>query len=164
MYSNATFRIKINNGINNDIPFKSGVRQGCSLSGGLYVLCLEPLLHYIRCNPCIPGVIPPGGEFPSIIQSIFHVNPANVMIKVSAYADDVSTFVFNNEHERATKAVFQLYNKASGGRTNEDKTLIFLVLQLVRPAIISVQSQPKLVLCSGHTHGYDSPTSINRIN
>ena len=125
LYSNATFRIKVNNSISNVIPFKSGVRQGCSLSGALYVLCLEPLLHHIRRNPRIPGVLPPGGQFTSIIRSIFNTDHAQVMIKVLAYADDVSTFVFNNEHERSTKAAFQLYNKASGGRTNEDKTLIF---------------------------------------
>jgi len=88
------------------------------------VICLEPLLHNIRRNPRIPGVLPPSGQFPAVIKSIFSNHSTNVMIKSSAYADDVSTIVFNAEDERATKTTLQLYNRASGGKTNEDKTLI----------------------------------------
>ncbi|CAF4810275.1 unnamed protein product, partial [Rotaria sp. Silwood2] len=124
LYTNATFRIKINNAISDSIPFKSGVRQGCSLSGNLFVICLEPLLHNIRRNPRIPGVIPPGGQYPAVIKSIFNGPSANTTIKLSAYADDVTTIVFSVDDECSTKATFQLYNKASGGKTNEDKTLI----------------------------------------
>ncbi|CAF4543415.1 unnamed protein product [Rotaria sp. Silwood2] len=124
LYTNATFRIKINNAISDSIPFKSGVRQGCSLSGNLFVICLEPLLHNIRRNPRIPGVIPPGGQYPAVIKSIFNDPSANTTIKLSAYADDVTTIVFSVDDECATKSTFQLYNKASGGKTNEDKTLI----------------------------------------
>ncbi|CAF4259501.1 unnamed protein product, partial [Rotaria magnacalcarata] len=57
LYLNATFKIKINNSITDPISFKSGIRQGCPLSGGLFVLCIEPLLHNIRRNARIPGVL-----------------------------------------------------------------------------------------------------------
>jgi len=70
LYTNASFRIRINNSISGVIPFKSDVRQGCSLSGGLFVMCLEPLLINIRHNPRIPGVLPPGGQFPSIVKTM----------------------------------------------------------------------------------------------
>ena len=106
------------------ILFKSGVHEGCSLSGNLVVICLEPLLQNIRRNPRILGVFPPGGQFPAVIKSIFVNHPTNVIIKLSAYADDVTTIVFNVKDEFATKTTLQLYNKASSGKTNEDKTLI----------------------------------------
>ena len=58
LYTGATFKIRINGHLTEDIPFESGVRQGCSLSGGIYELALEPLLHRIRMNPKIPGLMP----------------------------------------------------------------------------------------------------------
>jgi hypothetical protein len=94
LYTNASFRIRINNSISDVIPFKSGVGQGCSLSGGLFVMCSEPLLIDIRHNPRIPGVLPHGGQCPSIIKTIFNNQSTDVTIKLSAYADDISTIVF----------------------------------------------------------------------
>ncbi|CAF3957632.1 unnamed protein product, partial [Rotaria magnacalcarata] len=133
LYLNATFKIKINNSITDPISFKSGIRQGCPLSGGLFVLCIEPLLHNIRRNVRIPGVLPPGSQFPSVVRSILNKENVNVNIKLSAYADDVCTIAFNVNDERETQAMFELYNNASGGKTNKDKTIIFWISDWLDP-------------------------------
>ncbi|CAF3489106.1 unnamed protein product [Rotaria socialis] len=112
---------------------KSGIRQGCPLSGGLFVLCIEPLLHNIRRNARIPGVLPPGSRFPSVVRSILNKDNVNVNIKLSAYADDVCTIAFNVNDERETQAIFELYNNASGGKTNKDKTIIFWISDWLDP-------------------------------
>ncbi|CAF3298203.1 unnamed protein product [Rotaria socialis] len=110
-----------------------GIRQGCPLSGGLFVLCIEPLLHNIRRNARIPGVLPPGSRFPSVVRSILNKDNVNVNIKLSAYADDVCTIAFNVNDERETQAIFELYNNASGGKTNKDKTIIFWISDWLDP-------------------------------
>jgi len=166
LYTNATFRIKINNGISGTIPFESGVRQGCSLSGNLFVICLEPLLHNIRRNSRIPGVIPPGGQFPAVVKSIFKDHSTNIIIKLSAYADDVTTIVFNSDDESATKSTFQLYNQASGAKTNEDKTLILWCSDWLDPP--SFQSKVDRKWCSFlvvpiDTTGRLPPTEVTKI-
>ncbi|CAF4559921.1 unnamed protein product [Rotaria socialis] len=92
LYANGSFRIKINNSISIPISFNSGVRQGCSLSGGLFIISLEPLLHRIRSNQAIPGILPPGGQYSNIRQVVLanknNINPDHVRIKTIAYADD----------------------------------------------------------------------------
>ncbi|CAF3364144.1 unnamed protein product [Rotaria socialis] len=109
LYANGSFRIKINNSISIPISFNSGVRQGCSLSGGLFIISLEPLLHRIRSNQAIPGILPPGGQYSNIRQVVLanknNINPDHVRIKTIAYADDVNTLVRNKDEETATIAI-----------------------------------------------------------
>ncbi|CAF1060642.1 unnamed protein product [Rotaria sordida] len=119
---------------------------GCSLSGGLYVICLEPLLHNIRKNARIPGVLPPRSEFRPVMRSIFNEDHAHVTIKLSAYADDVCTIVLNENDERETQAMFDLYNKVSGGKTNKDKTSIFWISDWLNPP--SFQSKVEREYCT----------------
>ena len=47
LYANGSFSIKTNNYISTRFEFISGVRQGCSLPGGLFIICLEQV--YSRC-------------------------------------------------------------------------------------------------------------------
>ncbi|CAF3328262.1 unnamed protein product [Rotaria socialis] len=78
-----------------------GKRQGCPLSGGLFIICIESLLHNIRQNVRIPGVLPPGSQLPSIVRSI--LNRDKVNNKLSAYAEDVAIIAFNVNDERETQ-------------------------------------------------------------
>ena len=134
LYTNATFQIKMNNALSKKISFNSGVRQGCPLSGGLYVLCIEPLLYSIRRNPRIPGVIPPGGQYPAVVQSIFNTDSiSTVVVKLSAYADDVCTMAYGIDDEHETLKMFDNYNRCSGGKTNQNKTSILWISNWLEP-------------------------------
>ena len=128
LYANGSFRIRLNDSISMPIAFQCGVRQGCALSGSLFVIGLEPLLHRIRENPRIPGLIPPGGQIDAIRRIIFEGSNCPhviVSVKLAAYADDITTIARDPEEERETLGMFDLYNQASGGKTNGDKTELF---------------------------------------
>ncbi|CAF0814537.1 unnamed protein product [Didymodactylos carnosus] len=127
MYTGATFRIKINDAITQPIDFESGVRQGCSLSSIIYIACLEPLLHNIRNNPKIPDIIPPRAQYEAVRRKAFPYDGIDSTIKAIAYADDIDTIVFNRDEEAETIKMFGLYNKASGGKTNVEKTNVFWI-------------------------------------
>lgn len=76
LYQDIESALKINGGLSTPFKVERGVRQGCSLSGMLYALSIEPLLHRIRSG--IDGLILPG------------FNTAHIL---SAYADDVVVLV-----------------------------------------------------------------------
>lgn len=72
--------LKINGGLAAPLNVQRAVRQGCSLSGMLYSLTIELLLHKLRKEPsgvCYPGL--------------------SSAVKISAYADDV--MVIANEQK-----------------------------------------------------------------
>ena len=60
LYRNIESMLKINGGLSGPFQVQRGVRQGCSLSGMLYSLAIEPLLHNIRNK--LSGVVFPGGN------------------------------------------------------------------------------------------------------
>ena len=49
LYSDIESVLKINGGLSAPFKVGRGVRQGCSLSGMLYSMAIEPLLHKLRC-------------------------------------------------------------------------------------------------------------------
>ncbi|CAF1287356.1 unnamed protein product [Didymodactylos carnosus] len=145
MYNGATFRIKINGTITHPINFESGVRQGCSSSGIIYVVCLEPLLYNLRNNPKIPGTIPPGAQYEAVRRKAFPYDGIDSTIKTIAYADDIDTIVFSRDEETETIKMFDLYNQASGGKTNVEKTEVFWISDWLPPP--ACQGQVKLDWC-----------------
>ncbi len=57
LYSGVESILKINGGLCAPFKVNRGIRQGCSLSGMLYSLAIEPLLHQIRAKLhgiCLP--------------------------------------------------------------------------------------------------------------
>ena len=61
------------------IPLKKGVRQGCPLSGMLFILAVQPLAIQIRTSKSIKGL-----------------KNGNKESKVSLYADDTTTFIHDD--------------------------------------------------------------------
>lgn len=105
IYSNASTRININGFLTDDIPLRSGVRQGCPLSALLYVMIIEILALQLRANPNIVG-FRIGGE----------------RIVSSHYADDTVIKITQN---RCFKEVFKElkdYERATGAKVNYEKT------------------------------------------
>ncbi|CAF1286139.1 unnamed protein product [Didymodactylos carnosus] len=86
----------------------------------------EKAFDRLRSNNRIPGLLPPGANIPSIRQRIL---PSGIdpTVKVSAYADDITSVVYTPEEEEETLNMFALFNKASGGKTNVSKTEILWV-------------------------------------
>ncbi|CAF1666942.1 unnamed protein product, partial [Rotaria sordida] len=93
----------------------------------------EPLLNLIRKNPKIPGVLVPGSQYRSLVNTILQNDETNIEIKTLAYADDVCTFVFNINDEFETYELFKKYSYASGGKTNDTKTVIFWISDCLDP-------------------------------
>ncbi len=68
--------IKMGGGLSIPINVKRGIRQGCSLSGQLYSIVIEPVLCKLRRE--LMGL---------------QINTLNCSIKLSAYADDVTVII-----------------------------------------------------------------------
>jgi hypothetical protein len=80
-----------------------GVRQGCSLSPLLYILCLEPLLTKFRSDRLITGFLLPGEETES---------------RVVAYADDVNLVLKDEPSVRKALGLVDIFGLASGSKLN----------------------------------------------
>lgn len=136
LYSNGSFKIRMNGYVSKPIDFKSGVRQGCALSAALFIIAMEPLLHRIRMNDLITGVEPPGAQYLAV-QRIISPNKVNkeesVKVKVLGYADDLNTIVRNQMEENETMKMLNIFNASSGGKTNEEKTEMLWISDWLPP-------------------------------
>ena len=96
----------VNNGHASEfIPLKRGVRQGCPLSGMLFILAVEPLAIQIRTSKSIKGL-----------------KNGNKESKVSLYADDTTTFIHDDSSAVALFALLDRFSTLSGLRINKSKT------------------------------------------
>uniref|UniRef100_A0A8C5D1K3 Reverse transcriptase domain-containing protein n=1 Tax=Gouania willdenowi TaxID=441366 RepID=A0A8C5D1K3_GOUWI len=105
LYSEVESVLKFNGGLCAPFRVCRGVRQGCALSGMLYTLSLEPLLHNLRCK--LQGLVLP----------TFKSN-----IVLSAYADDVVVFIKNQGDADILANTIEKFNKASAARVNWKKS------------------------------------------
>ena len=100
----------VNNGHASEfIPLKRGVRQGCPLSGMLFILAVEPLAIQIRTSKSIKGL-----------------KNGNKEYKVSLYADDTTTFIHDDSSAVALFALLDRFSTLSGLRINKSKTGLWL--------------------------------------
>ena len=83
-------------------------KQGFSLSGALYTLCIEPFLCLIRRST--------GIECISLAKDM---RP----MRVSAYADDVNLFISNDCFDRIFYCI-DLYSKSSNSSVNYSKSCL----------------------------------------
>lgn len=72
LYGDIESVLKINGGLSAPFKVKRGVRQGCPLSGMLYSLAIEPLLHKLRMG-----------------LSGFNIPNFSSVFKLSAYSNDL---------------------------------------------------------------------------
>jgi hypothetical protein len=108
IYTNVQSVLKVNNTLAAPFSFERGIRQGCSLSGQLYALCLEPLLHKLRSPGGLNGLELPCSTAKRCTQS--------------AYADDVNALMTINSDFPVLESWIGVYERASNAKVNVSKT------------------------------------------
>ena len=107
LYSDIYSSVLVNGFVSGEFEVKCSVRQGCSLSPLLYVLCMEPFAHRIRQDPMIKGIAMPG---------------TSVQCKVCQYADDTNLFVSDIQSVRRILILVELFELISAAKLNKQKT------------------------------------------
>ncbi|KAI4883755.1 hypothetical protein NFI96_007667 [Prochilodus magdalenae] len=115
LYSEASFLLKVGGGLSAPFKMGRGIRQGCPLSGALYSLAIEPLLHRLRAE----------------LQG-FSMRGLQERVALSAYADDITVFLKSQADVHALLRVLGLYMGASSARVNWAKCESFLLGQWER--------------------------------
>lgn len=107
LYTDIYSSILVNGFVSKEFPVQCSVRQGCSLSPLLYVLCMEPFAHRIRTDPMIKGIPLPGTQ---------------EQCKICQYADDTNVFVSDIQSVRKILIFIELFELVSGAKLNKQKT------------------------------------------
>ena len=104
-YSNISSGV-VNNGYSSEFfSLQRGVRQGCPLSGLLFVLAVEPLAHQIRINDSIKGL-----------------ENGNKITKLSLYTDDTTAFIRDDSSAASLFTLLDQFGDLSGLKINKSKT------------------------------------------
>ena len=89
----------------NFFSLQRAVRQGCPLSGLLFVLAIEPLAHQIRINESIKGL-----------------ENGNKITKLSLYADDTTAFIRDDSSAASLCTLLDQFGDLSGLKINKSRT------------------------------------------
>ena len=107
IYSNIFSCVIVNQFVSEPFAVSRSVRQGCSLSPLLYVLCLEPVLIKIRNDIDVKGIKIPGQKLEQ---------------KATAFADDSNFFLSDDNSVRLVLCWFEYFGKGSGAKLNKTKS------------------------------------------
>lgn len=105
LYSGAQSLLKVNGNLCAPFNVYRGIRQGCSLSGMLYSLAIEPLLNQVRAK--LQGFSLPFDKGRVIL---------------SAYADDVVVMVNGQDDVKALSDLLTSFKSLSSARVNWGKS------------------------------------------
>jgi exonuclease III len=108
IYHNAQGMVKINGSLTAPFKYTRGVRQGDPLSGPLFTLTIEPFLQTCNQNLSKYGIQLPSSN--------------NRTLVTTAYADDVTVFLSQNEGLPKLLENFMAYGAISGAILNVQKT------------------------------------------
>ena len=104
-YSNISSCVVNNGHASKFFSLFRGVRQGCPVSGLLFVLAIETLAQSIRQNENIRGL---------------KIN--DIQIKLSLYADDITAFIHNDASAGCLLNLLNEFGACSGLKINTSKT------------------------------------------
>ena len=107
LYHDLYSSVIVNNIISDPVKITRSVKQGCSLSPLLYVLCLEPFAIKVRNDSSITGVNLPGSTDTS---------------KITLFADDSTGVLTDDKSIDRFLYLIDLFGKATGSRLNKNKT------------------------------------------
>jgi hypothetical protein len=110
LYSEVESVLKVNGGLSAPFSIGRGIRQGCSVSGMLYSIAIEPLLCRLRKE--MRGVRVVDGIAPFLL---------------SAYADDVIVAIREDSDVQALTHIVELYGKISSSKVNWAKSTALIV-------------------------------------
>ncbi len=110
MYCEIESVIKINGSLCTPFKVQRGVRQGCPMSGILYVLAIEPLLFRLR--NMLKGLTLP---------------QCNTTLYLSAYADDVIVFINDNNDVQELQQIVNDFKNISSALVNWQKSDALLI-------------------------------------
>ncbi|KAH9370359.1 hypothetical protein HPB48_006723 [Haemaphysalis longicornis] len=96
----------VNKQVATSLSVTRGVRQGCPLSPLLFVLAIEPFLKNVENNSHILGLQLPGSQ----------------TVKVTAYADDVTLYLRDEDSLVHALNCFEEYSELAGARLNCTKS------------------------------------------
>ena len=111
LYRDAQSKVLVNKTLSSALTLCRGCRQGDSLSGTIYILCLEPLLEKIRQDTSISGL---------------HI-PNKGIQKLIAFADDTNFFLKNSDSIIKILQMFKHFGRASGSLINVNKTKLMAI-------------------------------------
>lgn len=104
-YHNITICILNDRYASEFFSLQTRVRQGCPLTGLLFVLVVEPLANHIRVN----GVI-------KVLEN------ENNVTKLSFYADDITTFIHDDSSAASLFSLLDRFGNCSVLKINKSKT------------------------------------------
>jgi hypothetical protein len=106
LYNEPLACIKNNGHISENIQISRGIRQGCPVSGLLFVLAVEMLGIKIRTTPSLTGI---------------NIGNNNKHVKLSQYADDGIMYLNNNNELYIALNLLSNFGKVAGPVLNIGK-------------------------------------------
>lgn len=105
LYGGIQSMLKVNGGLSAPFNVNRGIRQGCSLSGMLYTLAIEPLLNRLRSE--LIGL---------------NIDDNFKPVCTSAYADDVLVIIKSQNDVEKTTLIVNEFGKISSAKVNWKKS------------------------------------------
>lgn len=107
LYSDARCIVKVGNSLTAPIKVKRGNRQGCPLSGQLYVISTEPFLWLLKTE----------------LKGIKLQGTPDIKMVTAAYTDDITIFTSSEEDFSKIEDCFGRYGNISAAKLNSEKCL-----------------------------------------
>ena len=126
LYSNAETRLKLNGRLSAPFPNTSGVKQGCPLSGILYVLVQEVQLRMIRADKGIKGIPIPGPDGELATHATRLASGRDILTD-RGLVDDTMVALASRESILPLLRVLDRFEAMSNHRMNISKTMMLLL-------------------------------------
>ena len=148
LYNNISSCVLNNGFATKHFNLSRGVRQGCPLSGILFVIGVEILSNVIKRSKEIEGI--------QIDQ--------NKSIKITQYADDTTVFVKNIQSVHRLFDLLRQFENCSGLRINQSKSEILWLgsLRQRKDSILNLKLSDETVYALGVYFSYDEELATKR--
>ena len=147
-YKDISSCVRNNGHASKHFILERGVRQGCPLSGMLFVIAIEFLAQTIRRSRNIKGIT---------------IQP-NQEVKLSQYADDSTAFLADTQSVSNLFDLLHQFEKCSGLKINQSKSeMLWLGSQCHRKdAILNLQLSCDPVYALGVHFSYDQEATVKK--